>query len=40
MQERAEKSRETKDLEDIFDQTHHNLEELIDEISKKKKQNG
>ena len=40
MQERAEKSRkQQQELEDQFDQTTHNLEDLIEEITKKK-QNG
>ena len=40
MQERAEKSRETDKLETQFDETTRNLEELIAEISNKKKHNG
>ena len=40
MQDRAEKSRETKEIEEKFDQTYHNLNSLLDEITKKKNQNG
>ena len=40
MQERAEKSRETDKLENQYDETTRNLEELIAEISNKKKHNG
>jgi hypothetical protein len=36
MQERAEESRKTKDIKDQFDETQHNLEKLLNEITKKK----
>jgi len=37
MQERAERSRRTKEIEDEFEKTTRNLETLLNEISQKKK---
>ena len=36
-QKRAEESRKTEEIEDQFNETHHNLEVLLDEIRNKKK---